>query len=157
LDVHPPGGSDLAPQRLEATHAQATNKLLYAAPFIPAASGDWTLHVTVARGAESAQVECLLPVGPSRPSLVGIWPYLAIPPVAVALSAGRARGARRRRGASSFQSRNPPVKAFALVPRRESGGSFLSSLALPPPSTRSSTWSAYLSRVATSSTARRHF
>jgi hypothetical protein len=97
LEVRPPDGSDAAPQRLDATHAQATNKLLYAALFLPAVPGEWTLHVTVTRGAASAAVQCTLPVAPERVSLAVIWPYLAIPPLAIALYALRAWLSARRR------------------------------------------------------------
>jgi hypothetical protein len=97
LEVRPPDGSDAGPQRLDATHAQATNKLLYATPFLPAVPGEWTLHVTVTRGAASAAVHCTLPVAPDRVGLAGIWPYLAIPPLAIALYALRAWLSARRR------------------------------------------------------------
>lgn len=104
LEVRPPAGSDAGPQRLGATRGRATNKLLYAAPFLPGMSGDWTLHVTVTRGTESAAVECTLPVASDQAALVGIWPYLAIPPVAIALYAVRAwllaRRGRRGPGAT---------------------------------------------------------
>src|SRR5262249_36006086 len=50
---------------------------------------------------------------------------------------GRRRGAyaSMRPGESGSQSRNPPSKAFAFVPSRESGGSSSSFPALPPPRT----------------------
>jgi len=100
LELRPPDGSNDAPQRLEATHAQATNKLLYAATFRPTVAGEWTLHVTVERGTEAADVGCPLPVVRDRAGLAAIWPYLAIPPVAVALYALRAwLSDRRRQGA----------------------------------------------------------
>src|SRR5258705_7063781 len=38
--------------------------------------------------------------------------------------------------------RNPPLNALALSPSRHNGGSFFNSMALPPPSTTSSGWSA---------------
>jgi hypothetical protein len=97
LEVRPPDGSDAGPQRLDATHAQATNQLLYATPFLPAVPGEWTLHVTVTRGAASAAVHCTLPVAPDRVGLAGILPYLAIPPLAIALYALRAWLSARRR------------------------------------------------------------
>jgi len=106
LELRPPDGSTAAPQRLEATHAQATNKLLYAAAFRPTVAGEWTLHVTVERGTEAADVGCPLPVSRDRAGLVAIWPYLAIPPVAVALYALRAwlSGRRRQRTPASMRS-----------------------------------------------------
>jgi hypothetical protein len=90
LEVRPPAGADAGLQRLEATRGQATNKLLYVASFLPGTPGDWTLHVTVTRGVESTEVGCTLPVASDQSGLVGIWPYLAIPPVAIALYALRA-------------------------------------------------------------------
>ena len=53
--------------------------------------------MTVTRGTESAAVGCTLPVASDQAGLVGIWPYLAIPPVAIALYALRA-GLVARRG-----------------------------------------------------------
>lgn len=106
MEVRPPAGSDAGPQRLEATRGRATNKLLYAASFLPGTPGDWTLHVTVTRGTESAAVGCTLPVASDQAGLVGIWPYLAIPPVAIALYALRAWlvARRERRGPGSTPS-----------------------------------------------------
>jgi hypothetical protein len=106
LEVRPPAGADAGPQRLEATRGQATNKLLYAAPFLPGTPGDWALHVTVTRGVESAEVGCTLPVASDQAGLAGIWPYLAIPPVAIALYALRAWlvARRGRRGPESTRS-----------------------------------------------------
>jgi hypothetical protein len=106
LEIRPPPGSDAGPQRLEATRGRATNKLLYAASFLPGTPGDWTLHVTVTRGTESAAVGCTLPVASDQAGLVGIWPYLAIPPVAIALYALRTWlvAPRERRGPGSTPS-----------------------------------------------------
>lgn len=97
VEAHPPGGSGGPPLRLEATRAQATNKLLYAAALAPAEPGPWTLAVTVQRGADHATVRCPLPVAPARRGLATIWPYLVLPPVVVALYALRAVLTRRRR------------------------------------------------------------
>jgi hypothetical protein len=106
LEVRPPAGSDGAPQRLTASRQEATNKLLYAAPFVPGTPGDWTLHVTVTRGSESADVGCILPVTSDRAGLTAIWPYLAIPPIAIALYALRA-WLMARRGQQSQASERP--------------------------------------------------
>jgi hypothetical protein len=68
-----------------ATHAQATNKLLYAAlPAVPGA-GNWSVRVTVARGEERAMVEGKVQVLPAPHALVHYWPYFAIVPCAVGL------------------------------------------------------------------------
>jgi hypothetical protein len=118
LEVRPPAGADAGPQQLEATRGQATNKLLYAAPFLPGTPGDWTLHVTVTRGVQSTEVGCTLPVASDQAGLVGIWPYLAIPPVAIALYALRAWlvARRGRRGPESTRS-SSARRADAPSPR----------------------------------------
>jgi len=118
LEVRPPAGADAGPQQLEATRGQATNKLLYAAPFLPGTPGDWTLHVTVTRGVQSTEVGCTLPVASDQAGLVGIWPYLAIPPVAIALYALRAWlvARRGRRGLESTRSASAR-RAAAPSPR----------------------------------------
>ncbi len=84
--VPPPGGAGEV-VRLEATRAQAINKLFYATPFTPRQPGAWTLGVRVHRGAHVAEAQAVLPVGPAPPGLLRIWPYLALPPAAVALYA----------------------------------------------------------------------
>jgi len=111
LEVRPPDGSAAGAQRLDATHAQATNKLLYATPFLPVVPGEWTLHVTVRRGAASATVDGTLPVSPDRVGLAGIWPYLAIPPLAIALYALRAWLTTRRRRDGPAPTRSAGARA----------------------------------------------
>jgi len=72
-----PGGRELA---IEATHALAQNKLLYAAPVALEEAGRWTIAIHVSRGGgPSSQVEGSFEVAASR--AVGYWKYLAIPPV----------------------------------------------------------------------------
>jgi hypothetical protein len=70
--------------RLEApaTHAAATNKLLYAAPLLLPAAGRWVVNVTV--GVESVGFEM-----DAEPALgvLAFWPYLVLPFVCVALFA----------------------------------------------------------------------
>ena len=72
---------------VHATREQASNKLLYAAPLEFYAPGDWKLHVLVSRGTETARFDCRLPVTLSSGRLTGVWPYLSLPPLAVALFA----------------------------------------------------------------------
>lgn len=70
-----------------ATHAQATNKLLYASlPVIPNA-GNWTVRVNVSRGGESTTVAGRIQVLAAPPALIHYWPYFAIVPCAVGLFA----------------------------------------------------------------------
>src|SRR6185503_18743971 len=72
------------PATVCATREQASNKLLYAAPLELNAPGDWKLHVLVSRGADTARFDCLLPVTLSSGKFSGVWPYLSLPPPAVA-------------------------------------------------------------------------
>jgi hypothetical protein len=51
----------------------------------------------VRRGAEAAEVSCELPVAPAATGVTRIWPYLAIPPLAIALFALHQWLAARRR------------------------------------------------------------
>lgn len=71
------------------------NRLLKAALVTLDRPGQWSLRVFVHRGGETAQVSCFLPVvAPASPASAA-WPFLALPPLAVALFA--LRGAIRRR------------------------------------------------------------
>ena len=72
------------PATVRATREQASNKLLYAAPLELNAPGDWKLHVVVSRGTDTAGFDCRLPVTLSSGKLTGLWPYLSLPPLAVA-------------------------------------------------------------------------
>jgi len=78
----PDGINNLASVR--ASREQASNKLLYAAPVQLNAPGDWKLHVVVSRGTDTARFDFLLPVALRSGKLIGLWPYLAFPPLVVA-------------------------------------------------------------------------
>jgi hypothetical protein len=69
---------------LPATREQASNKLLYAAALALNATGDWRLHISVSRGPDSAKFNCLIPVTQASANAPGLWPYLLIPPIAIA-------------------------------------------------------------------------
>ena len=75
------------PAGVRATREQASNKLLYAAPAELNAPGDWKLHVLVSHRADIARFDCLLPVTLRSGKLTGVWPYLLLPPLAVAVFA----------------------------------------------------------------------
>ena len=72
---------------VRATRAQAANKLLYAAPIRFGVPGNWTLDAIVTRGSDSAKVSCVIAVGPPVGWLIGLLPYLLVPPVIVTLFA----------------------------------------------------------------------
>jgi hypothetical protein len=81
LDLSQPGTH----LTLEATHAQATNKLLYAAlPEIPR-PGNWAVTVSVKRADLKAATTGNVTVLPGSPALVAYWPYFAIVPCLIAL------------------------------------------------------------------------
>ena len=69
---------------VRASREQASNKLLYASPVQLNAPGDWKLHVVVSRGTDTARFDCRLPVTLSSGKLTELWPYLSLPPLAVA-------------------------------------------------------------------------
>jgi hypothetical protein len=73
--------------QIRATHAQARNKLLQAATIDIPAAGWWTMHISVSRNGAQAAVATKVLVQPEAPPLAGIWPYLILPPVAIALFA----------------------------------------------------------------------
>ncbi len=79
-----PGGE---PLELAATRAQATNKLLYASQFVLPAPGTWTISATVRRAEDVAEATCELTAAEALPPVLAYWPYLALPPVVVALFA----------------------------------------------------------------------
>jgi hypothetical protein len=82
-------GERPTPIELAATRAQATNKLLYAAPFELPAAGTWQVEVTVARGADRATVAFAVDAAPPLPPWRAYWPYFALPAVGAALLALR--------------------------------------------------------------------
>jgi len=85
------------PATIALTHEQATNKLLYAASVELPAPGTWRLGLDARQGTRGTDLHTLLAVAPAAPALRAIWPYLLVPPLAVAvfavhqwLSGGRA-------------------------------------------------------------------
>jgi hypothetical protein len=80
LALDPPPGS--APQpaiAADATPANATSGILYAAPVVLAEPGAWSVTVSVARGDERGELRTALRVLEPRGRLAGSWPYLAAP------------------------------------------------------------------------------
>lgn len=71
-----------------ATRAQATNKLLYAAPLTLPAAGTWRVEVRVTRpGSAPAAVGFAVEAAPPLPPWRAYWPYFALPAVAIAVYA----------------------------------------------------------------------
>jgi hypothetical protein len=89
IQLSPPAASNgsEAPITVAATHAQATNKLFYAALVELAVPGIWKLRVDVRQGNAAANLGAPLPIASSLPTLYAIWPYLVLPPAALALFA----------------------------------------------------------------------
>jgi hypothetical protein len=68
-----------------ATTAQATNKLLYAAPVELPKAGKWHVRIDVARAGLSGEAEGEIDVLPEEPPLEAFWTYFAIVPFGVLL------------------------------------------------------------------------
>jgi len=87
---------------IPATRKQASNKLLYAATVRFDAIGNWRLQALVERGSDVAKIACILPVGPPSRTVMGLFPFLLLPPVMVSLFALNhyvtTKAGRRRRG-----------------------------------------------------------
>jgi hypothetical protein len=86
LAVEPAAGAGPRFQ-IHATHAQARNKLLQAATIDTPVAGWWTMHISVSTNGAQAAVVTRVLVLPATSRLAGIWPYLIVPPVAIALFA----------------------------------------------------------------------
>ncbi|HXE11085.1 MAG TPA: hypothetical protein VN633_03135 [Bryobacteraceae bacterium] len=70
-----------------ATHAQATNKLLYAAlPDLPT-PGQWQVTVMVERAGTHSEVGGTINILPGPPAILFYWPYFLVVPVAIGLFA----------------------------------------------------------------------
>lgn len=71
--------------RREATRAQATNKLLYAASVPLEKAGKWNADVAIAARGQSFYAQGEINVLSSEPRMIAYWPYFAALPVAVGL------------------------------------------------------------------------
>ncbi len=73
-----------------ATHARATNKLLYAATVNIPSTGIWQLDADVTSGGKNALVSGEINVLPPQPPMVNYWPYVAmVPALAIAFLINR--------------------------------------------------------------------
>ena len=80
-----PLGGQMTEFTVPATHKQASNKLLYAAPVEFGTVGNWRLQASIERGSEAVKVDCIIPVGSPPRRLTGLVPYLVLPPLMVSL------------------------------------------------------------------------
>src|SRR5262249_20095097 len=80
-----------------APRAHGTNQLLHAASVVLPATGSWQLLARVDRREAQASVACELSVIAPRSRIETLWPYLALPFVAIALF-GMNQVLRGRRG-----------------------------------------------------------
>ncbi len=80
-------GESRAHLSIPATRAQASNKLLYAAPVRFDTPGQWKLEAVVRRERDSAEISCGLLVVPASSRLMPLLPYLALPPLLAVLFA----------------------------------------------------------------------
>jgi len=85
--MSPPSDGQMTQFSVPATHKQASNKLLYAAPIRLGTAGNWQLEASVERGSEVVKVGCIIPVGSPPRRLTGMVPYLVLPPLMVSLFA----------------------------------------------------------------------
>jgi len=63
----------------------ASNKLLYAAPIRFGTAGDWEVEALVKHRNDAVKFACGIPVGSQPRRLILLAPYLALPPLLVAL------------------------------------------------------------------------
>jgi len=113
-----PATQALAITTLPATHAQAVNKLLAGTSVRLRAVGDWQVRAAVRCGGEEASVTCVLPVRLASSRLAWLWPYLALPPLAMALFAINQwirdrTGKERRLSRGAFPELEPLTPSFA--------------------------------------------
>ncbi|MGH9620373.1 MAG: hypothetical protein ACRD45_11815 [Bryobacteraceae bacterium] len=82
-----------------ATHAKASNKMLYAAQVPFAAAGNWRATVDVASHGKTASVSGPLRVLPKQPPIFAYWPFFLVIPVLIILfTLNRLLKRRRRTG-----------------------------------------------------------
>jgi hypothetical protein len=70
-----------------ATHARATNKLLYAANMTAPSAGEWELSAVVKQGNATATASSEISVLPQESPRATYWPYVVMVPLAVLLFA----------------------------------------------------------------------
>jgi hypothetical protein len=87
-----------------ATHAKATNKLLYAATVTLSTDGPWKFETDVSAQGASAIAPATLTVAAEEPLVKGKWPLIVFVPVAIVMFIINRRLRRR------WRSTNPPTR-----------------------------------------------
>jgi hypothetical protein len=92
---------------LPATHVNATNRMLYAAPVVLQKEGRWRLEGDVRARSQNTHFQTDVIVLPPEGPLITWWPYFALPAAAILLFTVNQHLKRRARsrGASSYFSR----------------------------------------------------
>jgi len=103
------------PMTIRATREQASNKLLYAAAVKLNAPGDWRMHLLVSRGADAASFDCVLPVALASTGLKGLWPFLALVPIAITAFAMNQWLRRHSLALQSKPANRKPQSPFCLA------------------------------------------
>jgi hypothetical protein len=88
----------------------ASNKLLYAAPIRFGTVGNWQLEALITHRSDAVKVACSIPIGSPPRRLIFVAPYLAAPPLLVALFVLN-QCLRRQRWAKSSLAEGGTVRA----------------------------------------------
>ncbi|MDG2201261.1 MAG: hypothetical protein P8K80_08790 [Phycisphaerales bacterium] len=91
---------------VEATRADATNKLLYAALLDLPAPGRWQVDVAVQLGDDGGRITTTLVASDAIPPLLSLWTWLVIPVIAIALFLCNQWLVRSRRRTTSSPTEN---------------------------------------------------
>jgi hypothetical protein len=86
------------PFSVAAFRGSSRNKLFYSAPVNLNSTGDWRMELSIKHEGADVKLACQLPVAPAPHELVGLIPYLCLPPLAVGLFALNHRLRTRLRG-----------------------------------------------------------
>jgi hypothetical protein len=79
LELHQPNGDILRLTSI-ASHAKATNKMLYASPVNIPATGTWNLSADITSQGKTGTAAGYLQVQPPLPPVANYWPYVAMVP-----------------------------------------------------------------------------
>jgi hypothetical protein len=69
----------------EATNAAATNKLMQATSVVLPTAGRWNVHISSVLGGRPEEIAFPIVVEPPLPHWLAFWPWLLLPPAAIAV------------------------------------------------------------------------